>query len=51
MRSRGAEVGAAVLRRTAARAAEGFSVPIEDVWVRLHEIASGTVVTGGEIVS
>jgi phenylpyruvate tautomerase PptA (4-oxalocrotonate tautomerase family) len=50
MRSRGPEAAAEVLRRTARRAAEGFSVPVEDVWVRLHEIASGTVVTGGEIV-
>jgi hypothetical protein len=51
MRSRGPEVAAEVLRRTAARVASGLSVPIEDVWVRLHEIAPGTVITGGEIVS
>ncbi|MGH2805874.1 MAG: hypothetical protein ACRDKT_01235 [Actinomycetota bacterium] len=50
MRSRGVEVAGEVLRRTAIRAAEGFGVPVEDVWVRLYEVPPGSVITGGEIV-
>ena len=50
MRSRGEEVAAEVLRRTGARTAERFGVPVEDVWVRLYEVPPGSVMTGGEIV-
>jgi phenylpyruvate tautomerase PptA (4-oxalocrotonate tautomerase family) len=50
MRSRGAEVAAEVLRRTAAGTAAGFGVDVEDVWVRLSEVTPGSVITGGEIV-
>lgn len=49
-RSRGTEVDLVLLDTVGRALAEGFGVPVEDVWVSLHPVAPGQVFAGGSII-
>jgi hypothetical protein len=50
MRSRGPELDRAVLIAGSTSAAQGFGVPLEDVWSTLRDVDAGRVMAGGEVV-
>lgn len=50
MRTRGPQLDRAALLAASSSAAEGFGVPLEDVWSTLRPVEPGRVVAGGEVV-
>jgi phenylpyruvate tautomerase PptA (4-oxalocrotonate tautomerase family) len=51
MRPRGSETAARALEATASTISRSLGVPLENVWVRLAELTSGSVFGGGELMA
>ena len=50
MRSRGTDRNRAALVAAATSVAEGFGVPVDDVWATLRPVEAGRVFAGGALV-
>jgi hypothetical protein len=50
MRPRGGDVAAQALEAAASTISEWLGVPLENVWVRLAELPSGSVFAGGRLI-
>ena len=50
MRPRGSDTAARALEATASTISRALEIPLENVWVRLSELTSGSIFAGGELM-